>query len=383
MTVTPTTANAQVVRTEGLLYMALELSGKKCVVGTSIGLGHRIRRKEIPGRDLDALVEEISKAKKRFGLPETAEVISCYEAGFEGFWLHRVLTSMGITNFVVKSTTLKQHRRRKSPKTDRLDTQKLVQLLIRHQQGEEGALSSVRVPDWQTEDERRLHRELTRLKNEKNQHRNRIRTLLRLHGVVAHLGKLTVSSLLLLRDPSGNSLPRDCHSVKEIERELARLKLVREQIGEVEKERMTLLETSDSQCARVARQLLTLKSIGINGAWVLAYEFFGWRDFQNRRQVGGLSGLGGVPYDSGESSRDLGISKEGIGRIRTLMVELSWLWLRWQKQSNLAKWFRERGKGKRARKVGIVAMARKLLVALWKYVKWGEIPSGAIVRPAL
>ena len=352
-----------------ILYIAVEVSTKDWVVFSSVAGGRR-RHKVVPAGNLEALVAELQAARKKAGLPETAEIVSCYEAGFSGFWLHRRLEDLGVESYVFKASILgaKVKRRRK---TDRLDGDDLLRILICWHHFNEERLHPVRVPCEQIEDERGLHRERSGLKKERNIHRNRIRTLLALHGLKPNWK---------LEDPIQFLEIKPCLRA-ELERELERLALVEEHVHEVEKARLEVLRTSNSRCAKLARVLLQLVSVGVNGAWVISYEFLGWREFKNRRQVGALAGLVGVPHNSGEMVRDRGISKEGNSQVRSLMVELAWLWLRNQKESRHTKWFNERfGKGKRARKIGIVALARRLLISFWRLAEQGIVPEGARLK---
>lgn len=366
--------------TVGRLYLAFELGNREWKLGFSVGIGQRPRRRKIEAGDLVALAWEIGEAKKRFGLPERAEVLSCYEAGRDGFWLHRYLVASGVENLVVDSASIEVNRRAKRAKTDRLDVGKLVTMLIRHHSGEKKVWSVVHVPSVEAEDKRHLHRELATLKQDRTRHSNRIQGLL-----VGQGDRLTVRGDFLerlegVRLWDGSPVRPGLRS--RLEREYAGWQFVDGQIQELEAERAELLRTSTDPSVEQVRQLLRLQGIGENSAWLFVMEFFGWRDFRNRREVGSLAGLTATPYQSGDESRDQGISQAGNCWVRAMATEISWGWLRFQPQSELSRWFQQRfgGGSKRIRKIGIVALARKLLIALWRYLEYGEIPAGAQLK---
>lgn len=358
------------------LHMSFELSDKTWNLTLSDGR-HAPSRGTVPAGDQAAVLDRIARAKKRFGLGPEAHVHSCYEAGRDGWWLHRWLTEQGIENIVVDSASIEVNRRSRRAKTDRLDGDKLLAMLLRWRAGETHVWAVVREPSVQQEDERRVHRERERLSHECTAHTNRIGSLLVLHNLrVRHIG--------------GRDWPRwwasHCEQVPpalraEIERESERLALVKQQLRAVEAvQRRELRDNQHPQVALLAR----LRSIGPRGAWMLSKEMFGWRQFANRREVGGCTGLVPTPYDSGDSKREQGISKAGNKRVRALLVEQAWMWLRWQPDSALTHWFNRRfaHAGSRMRRVGIVALARRLAVALWHYLQHGAIPAGASLKPA-
>lgn len=358
------------------LYMSIELSDKSWKLCFSDRQRKRIRK--LPAGDMDGLLKEIALAKKRLRLAEDATVFSCYEAGRDGFWLHRFLAKNGIDNLILDPASIEVSRQKRRRKTDRLDAQKLVLVLIRRLvENDRTAASVVKVPSESEEDERRLHRERGRLKKERTAHINRMKSLLVLHGVRPK--NVLGCDFSLLRDWEGKPLSPGL--LQELEREQIRAVHIQKQIAEVEKERDKRLYEPQTESDRKAWLLYQLSGIGAVSAWQLSKEFFGWRRFQNRRQVGSLAGLTGTPYDSGGSTRDQGISKAGNARIRTLMIQLAWFWLRHQPRSDLTRWYKKRfGSGNgRMRRIGITALARKLLVALWKYVEKGEIPKGALL----
>jgi len=362
------------------LYLAFELGNKKWKLGFTIGLGQSPRRRTIAAGDLVTLQREIRLAKKRFGLPQTAQVMSCYEAGRDGFWLHRYLVSEDIENLVVDSASIEVNRRAKRAKTDRLDVGKLLTMLIRYDYGEKKVWSVVHVPSVEAEDKRHLHRQLGTLKTDRTRHINRIKGLLVGQGVRIPVRADFLERLETVRLWDGSPLPPGLRS--RLEREYAGLQFVNQQIKELEAERREMIRTADDPSVEQVRVLMRLRGIGENSAWLFVMEFFGWREFRNRRQVGGLTGLTPTPYQSGDESQEQGISKAGNRPIRAMAIEIAWGWLRHQPHSELSLWYQRRfGHGsKRLRKIGIVALARKLLVAFWRYLEYGEIPAGAQLK---
>jgi transposase len=362
---------------QGVMYTAFELSDKKWKLAFSDG--SKIRYVSTDARNLHKLQSQIALAKKRFGLSKDAQVLSCYEAGRDGFWLHRYLLSRGIGNLVVDSSSIEVKRRKRRLKTDRIDAEKLLGMLMRYHGGEKKVWSVVRVPSEEVEDGRNLGRELEVLKRERTMHINRIKGLLIQHGIVIKRpsGKRFLSELDGVRTFDGKELPMDFKA--RVVREHQRLKMVDEQIKGLKKERRKRVDSGDKACYRQVAQLMKLRGIGPENSWDFVMEFFGWRDFGNRKEVGALAGLTPTPYDSGKSLREQGISKSGSGRIRTRSVESAWCWLRFQPQSKLSRWFNKRFAqgGKRMRRIGIVAVARKLLIELWRYLKDGVVPEGA------
>ncbi len=362
------------------LYLAHELSNEKWRLGFTVGLGQPARERVIAAGDLSALEREIGLAKRRFGLPEGVRVLSCYEAGREGFWLHRYLTARGVENLVVDSASIEVNRRARRAKTDHLDVGKLLTMLIRFDLGEEKVWSVVQVPSVEAEDRRHLHRQLLTLKADRTRHINRIKGLLAGQGIRVAVKGDFLQRLDGLRLWDGSPLPGGLRH--RVEQEYAALRFVEGQIRALEARRREMIRRSDDPAVEKVRRLLRLRGIGENSAWLFVMEFFGWREFRNRREVGGLSGLTPTPYRSGEGEREQGISKAGNRPIRAMAIEIAWCWLRFQPESELSRWYRERfgGGSKRLRKIGIVALARKLLVALWRYVEYGEIPAGAQLK---
>lgn len=362
-----------------VLFVAFELSAGSWKLAISVG-GKKVREVKLEAGDLEELSQELGAAKRRFGLADDAQVVSCYEAGRDGFWLHRHLTSLGVRNVVVDSSSIEVDRRARRAKTDRLDARRLLGMLVRYYYGDQDVWSVVRVPTVEQEDRRRAHREIERLKSEKTGHTNRIRGLLNLHGVRLKAITDSLASFLdEVRLYDGSPLPGELHA--ELVREHERLVLVRRQLHQLEQARLARVK-EQAPCDGKVSLLIRLKAIGINGAWVLAHELFGWRSFQNRRQIAGCVGLTSTPFQSGSSSRDQGISKSGSPRVRALLIEIAWGWLRWQPGSGLSKWYMTKfgaGPG-RTRRVGIVALARRLLIALWRYVEQGVVPEGAVLK---
>lgn len=355
------------------LYMSFELGDKAWKLTYGDGRRHPGRFSLAAG-DQAGVLACIARARTRCGMPASARVYSCYEAGRDGWWLHRWLKTQGVDNVVVDSSSIEVNRRARRAKSDRLDGDKLLEMLLRHRRGER-VWSVVREPSPQAEDERRLHRELQRLTNESTAHCNRVRALLVLHNLrPPRVGGRDWTLWWAAHQQQVPPLLR-----QEIERECERLALVRRQKLGLEKQQRSELAQQP-----VVAMLSRLRAIGTGGAWVLTKELFGWRDFDNRRQLGASLGLTPTPYASGDSQREQGISKAGNKRVRWLMVELSWRWLRLQPESELTLWFNQRfAQGsKRTRRIGIVALARKLAIALWRYVKHGEIPAGAALKPA-
>jgi transposase len=357
---------------ESGVYLAIECGRKEWKL--ALGDGKAERQVTIRAGDVKGLGQHLGRAKERFGLPADARVYSCYEAGRDGFWIHRMLTGLGVSNVVVDPASIEVQRRGKRVKTDRLDARKLLTMLRRYWVYEERKTWRVlHIPDEDQEDARRPSRERERLTKERTGHRARIRSLLALHG--RHDGKLPASAAEA-RDWKGAALPVGVAA--ELDRELERLRMVEAQIRRIDGEWKA---TDKSPSMAKAKKLARVKGVGTQTGWRLAHEFL-WRSFRNRREVGAASGLVGCPYDSGESRVEQGISKAGNARVRATMTELAWRWLMFQPQSALARWYQRRfgaGSG-RMRRIGIVALARKLLVALWKYVEFDEVPAEAIVK---
>ncbi|WPL16833.1 Transposase IS116/IS110/IS902 family protein [Thiorhodovibrio winogradskyi] len=372
-----TTAAVQTPKTT--LYLALELSNKTWKLCFSNG--EKIRIKTIEARDLPALREQIEIAQGKLGLSADCVIESVYEAGRDGFWIHRILESWGIHSRVVDSASIQVNRKKRRVKTDRVDVEALLVQLMRYLGGEKKALAVVNVPSAEAEDRMRVDRERERLIHERGAHSSRMKSLFVAQGlVIERLNDSLIENLDHLCTATGEPLGADLK--EEIRREYQRYCLADEQIRAIEQEQKRRVEqATDAAYEQIAR-MLELKGIGWVSSWVLVMEFFSWRGFRNRQQLAACAGLTPTPYASGDDQRDQGISKAGNRRIRALMVELSWLWLRYQPDSALSRWYRERFAkgGKRMRRIGIVALARKLLIALWRYLEQGEIPDGAVLK---
>jgi len=360
--------------------MALELSNSKWKLGSTVGMGSKPRERTIAAGDLAALHEEVSRAQRRFGLSASARVVSCFEAGRDGFWLHRHLLEAGIDNQVIDPSSVEVNRRRRRAKTDRLDVGKLLRQLMRWWGGESKVWSVVCVPSVEAEDQRQLHRELEVLKRERTRYTNRMTSLLVVQGIRLKVSKHFLARLSAVRLWDNSPLPPGLHA--RLEREYMRWVLVQEQILELVRLRRSALRTGRGGGVEKAQRLFRLRGIGENYAWLASMEVFAWRQFDNRRQVAGMAGLAPTPFSSGSLERDQGIGKDGNRRLRAMTIEVAWGWLRFQPDSDLSKWFQERyGPGsRRSRRVGIVALARKLLIALWRYLETGVVPAGAELK---
>ena len=377
------TLQAQSTTSQDILYIAFELSNSTWRMAFSDG--NRKRHVTIRARDLKQLEREIKRAKNRFGLKGDIPIKSCYEAGRDGFWIHRYLLSKGIDNLVVDSSSIEVSRRKRRAKSDRLDAGNLLRLLMRYHGNERQVWKVVTAPSVEEEDARHLHREIETLLRERTRYRNRIKAFLAQHGlnVKNPSRKNFLKTFETLRSWDGQALPEGVKS--RAIREYERLTMIEDHIKLLKKKREQKVAGKETVSVRQVTQLRELCGIGVNSSWVFVMEFFGWRKFRNRREVAALAGLTPTPYDSGGSQREQGISKAGNKRIRTMAVEIAWCWLRFQPQSKLSQWFNERfaGGGSRMRRIGIVALARKLLISLWRYLEHGVIPEGAIIKRAL
>jgi transposase len=368
--------------------LAIELSKKSWIVAVNTPLSDKISRytlKPCDGKELLDLCERIRTRVAR-ETKQRVEIVSCYEAGYDGFWLHRLLEAHGIRNYVIDPASLQVDRRARRAKTDRVDVERLLRSLMAYLRGEPKVWSVVRVPSVAEEDDRRLNRERGRLINERIQHVNRIKGLLAIHGIYDYqpLRRDRMQQLERLRTADGRTLPPRLKA--EILRELQRLVLVVGMIKTIEAERDAIasakIETEQQHSsAKRIQDLAKIKSIGPEFATTLVGEVF-YRSFDNRKQLGSYVGLTPAHFQSGAMCRDQGISKAGNGKARTVMIELAWLWLRHQPDSPLSVWFRDRvGKLKgRIRRITIVAVARKLLIALWRYLETGLVPKGAALK---
>ena len=379
------------------LHMAIELSASTWKIAFADSIGRRPRIRAIDAGDFDKLLSEIAAAKKAFRLDSDAPIISCYEAGRDGFWIHRSLVAIGIESHIVEPASIQVNRKKRRAKTDRIDAQKIVAALIRWKSGDRFACRMIRVPQSEDEDARHLNREMRTIKTEKTAHTNRLKSLLAAQGIT----NVTINrhfEAFLEKAQTGDGRNLESMLQARLLREFERLKLAVDQIRVLQMQQAELFRRAAAEVekdekkrwkacrqAYLAYQLHQLVGIGPVTAWTLASEVFAWRDIANRRQLGALAGLTPTPHASGNEEREQGISKSGRAEIRTLMIEIAWGWLKFQPQSDLARWYRAKfGDGtKRSRKIGIVALARKLLVALGKFVRMGEIPEGAKMRDEL
>jgi transposase len=380
MTTTAATRPAECTARTLVLHLAFELGLAQWKLGFTTGLGQRARERTIVARDLPAVTREITRARARFGLPHDAAVVSCYEAGRDGFWLHRWLETQGVTSYVVDSASIEVNRRRRRAKSDRLDVGKLLQQLVRYRAGERKVWSVVHVPTEAAEAARHLHRELLTAKRDRARVTNRVKGLLANQGVVLPRLGVFGSQIGQWRRWDGTPLPLELQA--RLRREWAKVALLTEQIHTLEAARQVAVRTGQDPVLAQVRQLVRLRGIGTNSAWLYVMEFFGWRAFKNRRQVGALAGLTPTPYQSGELHREQGITKAGNRYIRAVAIEIAWGWLRFQPQRALSRWYQERfGQGSsRLRRIGIVALARRLLVELWRYLETGVVPAGAVLK---
>jgi len=376
------------IRTQfGAIFVSLELSRSTWLITSlSPGKGEKMSKHSITAGDVAELMKLFAELKRKAAIRtgQTYPIITIQEAGLDGFWLHRVLQQDGIESHVVDPASIATPRRRRRAKTDRLDGETLLRALLAYKRGEPRVCAMVVAPSPEEEDRRRLGRERQTLVAERITHVNRIKGLLFVQGIsdYAPLRRDRRARLEALRTGDGRELPS--HLKTQISRELNRLELLLEQIKAVEAEQDALLAAARKPAGETAApdpvtMLLALKAMGPNFAAVLWSEAF-YRHFANRRQLAAYAGLAPTPWRSGGIEREQGVSKAGNPRLRSMMIQLAWLWLRHQPQSALAQWFKAHSQC--GRKTAIVALARKLLVALWKYVTAGVVIEGAVMKPA-
>ena len=374
----------------GAIFVSLELSRSTWLItSVSPGGGEKMSKHGVSAGNIAALLARLSELKqKAFARTgKSFQVIVIQEAGLDGFWIHRVLQSEGVESHVVDAASIATSRRRRRAKTDKIDGEALVRALLAYKRGEPRVCAMVRAPTPEDEDRRRLCRERKTLTNERVQHVNRIKGLLFCQGISDYEPLRRNRRQRLDELKTGDARPLPPHLKAQITRELDRLELLLEQIEAVEIERDALISAMkpDGMNADAVRSppamLINLNGIGPEIAAVLWSEGL-YRSFANRKQVAAYAGLAPTPWQSGSVAREQGVSKAGNPRLRTTMLQLAWLWLRHQPQSALARWFHERvtRNGGRLRKSTIVALARKLLVALWKYVTAGVVIDGAVTR---
>jgi transposase len=364
------------------LHCALELSKNSWLLAIQYPERSQPSLYRIKGGDSAGLIAQLLIARDRCAkaIGDAPSIILCYEAGYDAFWLARFLKARGVECLVVDSTSLQVNRRARRAKTDRIDAGMLLRALIRWCRGEQHVWSVVRVPSIEEEDLRRSHRERGRLVHERTSHINRIKGLLFAQGIrginiKAHFRKLKLDELV-----TGDGRPLPPWLAAEIAREISRLAVVQEQIAVIDRER----DEAPTPCKETEKKriLLThLKGIGPAISAVMSREVY-YRQFHNRRQVASFLGLATSPYDSGDLERSQGISRTGRGQVRAMMIQAAWLWTKHQPKSTLTRWFAERtfGQSGRIKRVMIVAVARKLAIALWRYVEQGLVPQGAILE---
>lgn len=365
---------------EPVLFVAFELGKKDWKLAMTSGFGRQPWLRSLASGDLGAVERAVRTGRQRFGLSASARVVSCDEAGRDGFWIHRAVVRLGFENRVVDSASIEVNRRARRTKTDRIDALKLVMMLVRAWSGEGRVFAEVRVPTAEAEAARHRSRERTALVQEQTRLRNQIGSWLATWGCrVPARTRQQAAWWTTVVDWADAALPASVQA--RIARAEARRAILAEQIAAIDERQATTTAQADPQSPRA--RLVRLKGVATTSASVLLDEGVVWRAFQNRRQIGGLLGFAPAHYNSGDSSRDQGITRAGNKRLQSVMVQLAWGWLHWQPQSALSRWYQARfGRGKRARRVGIVALARKLLIALWRYATAGVLPAGAVLKAA-
>jgi transposase len=382
------TAATLTIRDYGTIFVAIELSQKTWLVTLHSPDKDKMSRHKLEGGNHAELLALIGRVRERAAraLGGAPAVVSCYEAGYDGFWLHRLLLAAGITNHVFDPASIAVDQRARRVKTDRIDGERMLRTLMAYLRGEPRVVRIVQVPAPEQEDARRASRERGRLIKEQTAHTNRIKALLRLLGVAVGNPRRRdwLNWLAEQRDWQGQAVPPQMLS--ELRHEHARLMLVRERLDALAKTPAQTPAQADpspaaAQMAERSELLLRLKCLGPAFATTLTHEVF-YKDFRNRREVGSYFGLTPSPWQSGGIDRDQGISKAGNPRARCAAIELAWLWLRHQPDSVLTQEYRRRtlDASKRLKRVAIVALARKLMVALWRYLTTGLVPEGAVLK---
>lgn len=362
------------------LYTAIEIGERQWKLGFSIGMGQRPRIRVVASRDLERLEAEIRAAKARFKVSQDSPVLSCYEAGRDAFWPHRALTRMGVRNIVVDSSSIEVNRRARRAKSDKLDVVKLGEQLIRYYRGEKRVWSVVRVPTPAQEDRRQMQRELMTTRRDRARLVVRIKSLMSAQGVKVGPRGTLPEHLPSLRMWNGEPLPE--RLLARLEREVAKVHVLDLQIRDLERQRKHWLKSANDPAVDLVRRMLKIRGIGPETAWLLAMELFSWRSFRNGGELGALVGLCPTPHQSGTIRHELGITKAGNGQLRALLVEIAWGWIQHQPESKLTKWFEQKyaSGGSVQRKKGIVAVARKLLIALWHYLEHDQPIEGAVLK---
>jgi transposase len=376
---TATIRHEHVSVNESVLYVALELSAKQWKLAMSSGFTTTPWLRTVPAGDLRAVARAFTQGKARFHLGAATPVMSCYEAGRDGFWIHRALRTLGVDNRVIDSASIEVNRRARRTKTDRLDALKLVRMLVRVCCGEGHVWREVRVPTVADEAARHVSREREALLRERTRVVNQVRGWLATWGspLPRRCGKQWWTEV---RDWAGAAL---CPQLQgRIARAWQRLMGLEEQLAEIAAQQQAASATAAESSA--LGRLVRVKGVATTSACVLLDEGLIWRTFRNRRQIGGLLGFTPTPYQSGESLHEQGISRAGNAHLQAISVQLAWQWIRWQPDSPITGWYRERysAGSRRVRRIGIVAVARRLIIALWRYATTGIAPAGAILKVA-
>ncbi|MFC4595646.1 IS110 family transposase [Sphingobium tyrosinilyticum] len=375
------------IRTDlGAIFVSMELSRSIWLITSLLpGSGEKLSKHVVRAGDIAGLMARFTqlRAKARARTGCSYPIIVIQEAGLDGFWIHRVLCKEGIESHVVDPASIATSRRRRRAKTDRIDGEALVRALLAHKRGEPRVCAMVRVPTPEEEDRRRICRERKVLLADRIRHVNRLKGLLFAQGVTGYQPLRRDRRERLEELMTGDGRPLPMHLKVQIGRELDRLELLLEQIRAVESERDTLLAAEPTAMPAPAAMLLDIKGIGPEFAAILWSEGL-FRHFANRREVAAYAGLAPTPWQSGSVDREQGVSKAGNPRLRTALIQLAWLWIRNQPQSALTHWYQQRVRlnGGRLKKSTVVALARKLLVALWKYVTAGVIIEGVVMKAA-
>ena len=374
------------IDTRDVCCVALELSKTTWVCAFAVPGERKVAIHKIKAGEVERLLAVLStcKAKAEQHLGQPLQIVLCYEVGYDGFWLARWLIARGIRTIVFDPASFLMPRRSRVAKTDRLDAEGMTRILRRWLSGDREMAREVQIPTVAQEDAKRIERERKYLVEERISVIGRIKGLLALHGIWLdrkNIGKGLRQRIGAMTTGDGRPLAPFLRS--EIERMLTRHDLITQQIAEVEADRKAALKNEKGSFPQTdkVRRLTMLGAVGETTATVLVAEVY-HRTFQTRRQVASFVGLAPSPYKSGEVDRDRGINKAGSKLARHMLVELAWFWLRYQPDSQLSRWWRERfgNQGMRGRKVGIVALARKLAIALWRFVEDGVVPEGATLK---
>jgi transposase len=375
---TAKTHSAMASVSEPTLYAAFELGATDWTLAMTAALGQAPWLCKVRAGDFVTLTRRLAEGRRRCGLPATAAVVSCYEAGRDGFWIHRALEAQGLRNRIVDSASIEVNRRARRVKTDRIDALKLVMMLVRACSGECRVWREVHVPPVAAEAARHVNRERTDLTAERTRVTNQIGSWLATYGC-RRPRRPAAQWWTDVRDWADAPLPAEVQA--RVARAEIRLAVIATQLAELTAGQRAAVTAAPADSA-LAR-LVQLKGVATVGAGVLLGEGLAWRGFQNRRQVGGLLGFTPMPYQSGDQARDQGIDRAGNSRLRAVSIQLAWGWLRWQPSSALAQWYQRRfSVGGRSRRIGIVALARKLVIALWRWACHGVVPTGAVLKVA-